>query len=122
MAEIAALRQSIQDEAIEEVSKSFVNTTAVQHLDWELAYLGDHLAAQIAKRRAELQADQLPADERSVRPPSPFTELQEVPHPPSECLPEQVIKGDQEPAIRAAESDESIEQIDNPKGVLDRQE
>ena len=54
---------------------------------------------------------------------SPAAELQEVPPPPPpEDLLEHVIKGDQEPTIRATESDRSIEQIDNPDGVLDRQE
>ena len=44
-AEMAALKQTIHDEAYEEVVESFVYTTVTQHLDWDLAYLGDHLAA-----------------------------------------------------------------------------
>ena len=52
-------------------------------------------------------------------PPHLAVELQEVPPPPNEGLPVQVIEGHLEPAIRAAESDRSIEQIDNPNGVLD---
>ena len=51
---MAALRQSILNEATEEAAESFAYTTAVQHLDWDLAYLGDHLAAQIAEWCAEL--------------------------------------------------------------------
>ena len=55
-------------------------------------------------------------------PASPADEVQEVPPPPPEDLPEQVIEGDQEPVVRAMESDRSIEQIDNPDGIVDRQE
>ena len=51
---MAALKQNIQNEVIKESAKSFVYTTATQHLDWDLAYLGDHLAAQIMDWRAEL--------------------------------------------------------------------
>ena len=51
----------------------------------------------------------------------PAAELQEVP-PLSEGLLVQVIKGNLEPVIRAAKSDESIEQIEIPNGILDRQE
>ena len=47
-------------------------------------------------------------------------EVQEVLAPLPEGLLEQVIEGDQEPAIRPVESDASIEQIDNPNGIVDR--
>ena len=47
-AKMVALRQTIRDEAFEEATESFVYTTIVQHPDWDLSYLGDHLAAQIA--------------------------------------------------------------------------
>ena len=53
-AEMVALRQTIRDEAIEEATKSFTYTTAVQYSDWDLAYLGDHLAAHIMEWRAKL--------------------------------------------------------------------
>ena len=52
-AEMAVLKQTIQDEAIEEATESFMYTTPTQHPDWNLTYLGDHLAAQIAEWRAE---------------------------------------------------------------------
>ena len=55
-----------------------------------------------------------------MRPPSLVAEPKAV--PPYELFPEQVIEGDQEQMVRAAESEGSIEQIDNPDGVLDRQE
>ena len=45
-----------------------------------------------------------------------------IPPLPLEVLPNQVIEGDQEPATRATKSDGSVEQIDNPDDVLDRQE
>ena len=45
---MASLRQTIQDEAFEEAAESFTYTTKTQHPDWDLAYLDDHLAAQIA--------------------------------------------------------------------------
>ena len=48
-AEMAALRQTIRDEAYEEVAELFAYITMVQHPDWDLSYLGDHLAAQIAE-------------------------------------------------------------------------
>ena len=57
-----------------------------------------------------------------MRPPSPDTEPQAALHHLLEALPEQVIKGDQEPVVRAVESDRDIEQIDNLDGVIDRQE
>ena len=65
-----------------------------QHLDWDLAHLGDHLATQIAEWHAELQANQPPAEERLVRPPSLAAKPQVVPPPPPEALPEQVIEDD----------------------------
>ena len=74
--------------------ESFAYTMAVQHLDWDLSYLDDHLAAQIAKRHAEPQADQLPVEERPAGPASSADEIQEVPPPLPDGLPEQVIEGD----------------------------
>ena len=53
-AEMAALRQTIWDEVFEEAAESFAYTTVVEHSDWDLAYLGEHLAAQIAEWRVEL--------------------------------------------------------------------
>ena len=61
-AEMAALRQTIWDEAFEEAAESFTYTTATQHSDWDLSYLGNHLAAQIAEWRAESQADHPPVE------------------------------------------------------------
>ena len=52
-AKMAALKQTIRDETYEEVAESFAYTTAIRHPDWDLSYLGDHLAAQIAKWRIE---------------------------------------------------------------------
>ena len=52
-AEMAALRQTIRDEAFEEAAESFAYTTATQHPDWDLSCLGNHLAAQIAEWRAK---------------------------------------------------------------------
>ena len=42
--------------------------------------------------------------------------------PSSKVLPDQVIEGDQGITICPAESDASIEQIDNPNSVVDCQE
>ena len=105
-----------------EAAEAFAYTTMTRHPDWDLAYLGVYLADQIAEWRAELQANQPPAEERPARPSSPAAEPLSVPHPPPEVHPEQVIEGDQEPVVRVAESDESIKQIDNPNGILDRLE
>ena len=44
-AEMAALKQTIRDEAYEEAAESFAYTTVTQHPDWDLAYLGNHLVA-----------------------------------------------------------------------------
>ena len=105
-----------------EAAEAFVYTTMTRHPDWGLAYLGVYLADQIAEWLAELQANQPPVEERHARPSSPAAEPLAVPPPPPEVLPEQVIEGDQEPVVRVAESDESIKQIDNPNGILDRLE
>ena len=94
-AEMAALRQTIQDEAFEEARESFAYTTAVHHPDWDLSYLGHHLAAQIAEWLAKLQVEQPLAEERPTVPAPPADEVQEVPPPLPEGLPEQVIEGDQ---------------------------
>ena len=118
-AEMTALRQSIWDETFEEAVELFSYTTAVQHLDWDLSYLGDHLATQIAEWSTKLQADQLPVEERPVVVASPAGEIQEVPTPFLDGLPEQVIKGDQEPVIRPIESDSNLKQISNPDGIVD---
>ena len=70
LAEMAVLNQTIWDEAYEEATESFGYTTVTQHSDWDLAYLGNHLATQITEWYAELQANQLLAEERPARPPS----------------------------------------------------
>ena len=49
-------------------------------------------------------------------------EIQEVPTPLPDSLPEQVIEGEQEPTVQPVESNASIEKIDNPDGIVDRQE
>ena len=54
---MAALRQTIQDEVFEEAAESFAYTTATQHPNWDLSYLGDHLAAQIMEWHAKSQVD-----------------------------------------------------------------
>ena len=55
-------------------------------------------------------------------PASPANDVQEVSPPHFECLSDQVIKGYQELVIRAVESNASVEQIDNPDGIVDHQE
>ena len=57
-AEMATLKKTIWDEAFEEAVESFAYTTTIQHPDWDLSYLGDHLAAQIAEWHAELSIEQ----------------------------------------------------------------
>ena len=121
-AKMAALKQTIRDETYEEAVESFVYTTTIWHPDWDLSYLGDHLAAQIAEWHAEAQASHPPAEERPAAVVPPVEEIQEVPVPLPDSLPEQVIEGEQEPAIRLVESDASIEKIDNPDGIVDCQE
>ena len=92
--EMTVLKQTIHDEADEEAAEPFMYTTVTQHPDWDLAYLGDHLDAQIVEWCAELQSNQPPVEERLARHPSPAAKPQAVPPSPPEALPEQVIKGD----------------------------
>ena len=80
-AEMATLKQTIRDEAFEEATESFVCTTVTQHPDWDLSYLGDHLAAQIAEWRAELPIEQPPTEGRLAASVLPVEEVQEVPAP-----------------------------------------
>ena len=88
-----ALKQTIRDEAFEEAAESFAYTTAIQHLDWDLSYLGDHLATQIAEWHAKLPIEQCPAEGHPVTPTLPIEEVQEVPTPLPDGFPKQVIKG-----------------------------
>ena len=115
---MAALKQTIRDVTYEEAVESFAYTTAIRHPDWVLSYLGDHLATQIAEWRAEAQVDRPPAEERPAAAVPPIDEIQEVLTPLPDGLPEQVIEGDQKPMVRPVESDASIEQIDNPDGIV----
>ena len=87
LAEMAALRQTIRDEAFEEAVESFAYTTATQHPDWDLAYLVDHLAAQIAEWHVEFQGNHPPAEAPPVAPVSPADDVQEVAPPLPEGLP-----------------------------------
>ena len=87
-AETIVLKQTIHDEAYEKAAKSFAYTTGTQHPDFDLAYLGDHLATQITEWRAELHANQPLAEKRLVRPASLVVEPQAVSSPPPEALPE----------------------------------
>ena len=114
LAEMAALRQTIRDEAFEEAMESFTYTTEVQHPNWDLSYLGDHLAAQIVEWHAKLPVELPLAEDHPAVLVLPVEEVQEGPQPILDGFPEQVIKPDQEPVIRPAESDASLEQIDNP--------
>ena len=41
--EMAALKQTVHDEAYEEAAEAFTCTTATTHLDWDLVYLEEHL-------------------------------------------------------------------------------
>ena len=107
-AKMASLKQTIQDKTYEEAVESFAYTTAVRHPNWDLSYLGDHLAAQIAKWRAEAQVDCPPIEERPTTDVPLVNEIQVSASLP-DGLPEQVIEGDKELAVRPAWSDASIE-------------
>ena len=100
---------------------------ATVHLDWGLAFLSEHLINQIAAWHDEWQATHPPADKRPISlptaGPAPLpVEPLAIPRPLLEVHPEQVIEDDPVPAVRVDESDESVEQINNLDGVLDRQE
>ena len=81
LAEMAALKQTIRVEAFEEATESFAYTTTIQHPDWDLSYLGDHLAAQITEWRAELLIEQPIVKGRLAAPVLLVEEVQEVPAP-----------------------------------------
>ena len=117
-----ALKQTIRDEAYEEAAKSFAYTTVIWHPEWDLSYLGDHLTAQIAKWRADAQANRAPVEEHHAAVAPVGDEVLVVPVPSLEVLLGQVIEGDQGITIHPAESYASIEQIDNPNSIVDRQE
>ena len=51
---MAALKQTVYEEAYEEFAKAFAYTTVMKHLDWDLAYLGEHLVDQIAEWHVRL--------------------------------------------------------------------
>ena len=53
-AEMVAHKQTIHNEAYKEAAESFTYTKVAQHPEWDLAYLGDHLAAQIPEWHVEL--------------------------------------------------------------------
>ena len=108
-AEMATLRQTIQDEAFEEAVESFAYNIAISHPDWDLSYLGNRLVVQIAEWRAESQAGQPLIEERLAAAASLAHEVQEALAPPPDGPHEQVIEGDQEPEIRPAESNASLE-------------
>ena len=91
-AEVAALRQTIWDEAFEEAAESFTYTTTVQHPDWDLSYLGDHLATQIVEYHAELPVEQPLAEYRPVAPVLLVEEVQEVPAPLPDGLPDRSLR------------------------------
>ena len=63
-------------------------TRVVQHLDWDLFYLGDHLAAQIEEWSAELQVEQPPVEECPTVPVLPTEKVEEGPRSLPDGLPE----------------------------------
>ena len=63
-AEMVALKHTIRDEAYAEAAEAFTYTMTIRHPNWDLSYLGDHLATQIAEWHADAQADRSPVKER----------------------------------------------------------
>ena len=76
---------------------------------------------KITEWRDEAQANRPLVDECPATVVPPVEDIQEVLAPLPDSLPEQVIEGEQEPAIKPVKSDASIEQIDNLDGIVDRQ-
>ena len=72
--------------------ESFAYTTTIQHPDWDLSYLGDHLAVQIVEWRAELPVEQPPAEGRPAMHELPVEEVQEIPVPLPDGLPNRSLK------------------------------
>ena len=65
--------------------------------------------------------DERPASLAAARPLSLSIEPSIIPPPPFEVHPEQVIEDNPKLVVIAAESDMSVEQMDNPDSVLDCQ-
>ena len=121
------LKKTLHDKSYEEATEPFEYIVATTCLDWDLTFLGEHLINQIAAWHVEYQAAHPLMDERlaslaTARHPSLSVEPPTIPPPPPEVHPEQFIKDNLKPAVRAAESDGSAEQIKNPDDVQDYQE
>ena len=121
------LKKTLHDKSYEEATELFEYIVATTCLDWDLAFLGEHLINQIATWHVEYQAAHPLVDERlaspaTARPPSLSVEPPTIPPPPPKVHPEQFIEDDLKPAVRVVESDGSAEQIKNPDDVQDYQE
>ena len=55
--EMAALKQTVHDGAYDEAADAFAYITVTTHLDWDLAYLGEHMVDQITKWRSKPRAN-----------------------------------------------------------------
>ena len=124
---MTTLKKTLHDKSYEEATEAFAYIMATTRLDWDLAFLGEHLIDQIIAWRVEYRAthplvDERPASPAIARPPSLFVKPPTIPPPPPEVHPELFIEDDSKPVVRATESDESVKQIDNPDCVLDCQE
>ena len=111
--EMVALRKSFIDEGFKEDAQTFTYIAATTRLDWDLAYLGEHLIDQKAAwhdkwRATHPLADEHPVFNPAAGPAPPSTESHAIPLPPSEVHPEQVIEDDPEPAVIADENDKSV--------------
>ena len=107
--------------------RAFTYTVAMQHFDQDSSFLCQKLNALVNKQRDQWRASLLQSEEPFI-PPSdelprtPSGELSVIP-PPLEVHPEQVIKGDL--VVQIEENDrngDDLEQIDDPKRVLDQQD
>ena len=133
--EFQASEESSHDAGFDASVWAFTYIVAREHLNWDLSFLGEKLNAQVVawhdQWRASLPpSDEPPAPPSAEVPASSLSGLQrtssgEVPAIPPllEVHREQVIEDD--PVVQIEESDgseDNLEQINDPSGVLDHQD
>ena len=97
---MVALKKSLCEEGFKEGAEAFTYIVATTCLDWDLAFLGEHLIDQIAAWHDKWRATHPPVDEHlaspiAVRPPSLAAEPLTIPPHLPEVHPEQVVEMNQ---------------------------
>ena len=103
------------EEGFEVGARAFTYTVAMKRLDWDRAFLGEELIAQVAAWRDQWRASLPSADEPPASPPVevttlPSSEAPTIPPPPPEVYCEQVIEDD--PVVTIEKSDGSGDDVE----------